>query len=55
MTRRLAPLALLAGVLAAAGGPHDTPGRRPAARTAGGAAQVTSGRVVDLLPSWQPL
>ena len=71
MTRRLALLALLAGVLVAVPGPHDH-ARVAFARggdqddglpfhihtvtlATGKTAQVTSGRVVDLLPSWQPL
>ncbi len=42
MAKRLALLALLAGVLAAVSGPHD-------------AARAAVGKVQDLMPSWQPL
>ena len=71
MTRRLALLALLAGVLVAVPGPQDA-ARIAFARggdqddglpfhihavtlSSGKTTQVTSGRVVDLLPTWQPL
>jgi hypothetical protein len=71
LSRRLAPLALLAAVLAAVPGPHD--GARLAfarggdqddglpfhihtvSLASGRTSQVTGGKVQDLMPSWQPL
>ena len=79
MTKRLALLALLAGVLVAVPGPHDSAGAAFAGKSgriafarggdqddglpfhihtvtlaSGKTTQVTSGRVQDLLPAWQP-
>jgi hypothetical protein len=79
-TKRRALLALLAGVLVAVPGPHDSAGAAFAGKNGriafarggdqddglpfhihtvtlatGKTIQLTSGRVQDLLPAWQPL